>query len=190
MFSHRIDEKVELVLPDLSMVGKVCTAVRSDLEHLQPWMPWATEDYSEDSAREFIQRTLRDYAESGRFDALICVDKQIVGSIGFHNFDAVNRSAHIGYWISRKFEGQGIVSRSCRALIEYLFEVRQLNRLQINCNVENVRSRAIPERLGFKLEGIHRQVEFLNGRFGDWAIYGLLREEWENNNSDVVGTPA
>lgn len=190
MFSHRIDEKVELVLPDLSMVGSVCAAVRRDLTHLQPWMPWATEDYSEDSAREFIRRVLRDYAETGRFDTLICFDKQIVGSIGFHNFDAVNRSAHIGYWIAREFEGQGIVSRSCGALIEYLFEVRELNRIQINCNIENFSSRAIPERLGFKLEGIHRQVEFLNGRFGDWAIYGLLREDWENYRSDVVVAPA
>jgi ribosomal-protein-serine acetyltransferase len=51
--------------------------------------------------------------------------------------------------------------------------------VQINCNVENAKSRAIPERLGFKLEGIHRQVEFLHDRFGDWAVYAMLREEWE-----------
>lgn len=189
MFSHRIDEKIEMVLPDLSMVGNVCAAVRRDLEHLQPWMPWATEDYSEESAREFIQRTLRDYAETGRFDTLIAVDGQVVGSIGFHNYDIVNRSAHIGYWIGREFEGKGIVSRSCMALIEYLFEIRKLNRLQINCNVENIRSRAIPERLGFKLEGIHRQVELVNRQFGDWAIYGLLNEEWENKRSDSSVTP-
>jgi len=186
MFSHRIDKKVELVLPDLSQVGSVYAAVLRDLEHLQPWMPWATVDYSEDTAREFIQRTLRDYAETGRFDTLISVDGEIVGSIGFHNYDPTNRSAHIGYWISRNFEGKGIVSRCCRALVEYLFDVRGLNRLQINCNVQNVRSRAIPERLGFKLEGIHRQVEFLNGQFGDWAIYGLLREEWKEKRLSAV----
>ena len=81
MFSHRIDEEIEMVLPDLSMVGNVCAAVRHDLEHLQPWMPWATEDYSEHSAREFIQRTLRDYAETGRFDTLISIGGQIIGSI-------------------------------------------------------------------------------------------------------------
>ena len=186
MFSHRIDKKVELVLPELSQVGSVYAAVLRDLEHLQPWMPWATVDYSEDTAREFIQRTLRDYAETGRFDTLISVDGEIVGSIGFHNYDPINRSAHIGYWISRNFEGKGIVSRCCRALVEYLFDVRGLNRLQINCNVQTVRSRAIPERLGFKLEGIHRQVEFLNGQFGDWAIYGLLREEWKEKRFSTV----
>jgi ribosomal-protein-serine acetyltransferase len=57
----------------------------------------------------------------------------------------------------------------------------KLNRVQINCNVENVRSRAIPEKLGFKLEGMLRQMEFVNGRFGDWAVYGMLRDEWENS---------
>ena len=64
-------------------------------------------------------------------------------------------------------------------LIDYLFDTIELNRVQINCNVENKRSRAVPERLGFKLEGIHRQVEFLNGKFGDWAIYAILRSEWK-----------
>lgn len=190
MFSRRINKTVELVLPDLSMVDSVCAAVRRDLEHLRPWMPWATDDYSADSAKEFIQRTLRDYSETGRFDALIHVGGEMAGSIGFHNLDNNNRSAHIGYWIAREFEGEGIVTHSCQFLIEYLFEVLKLNRIQINCNVENVRSRAIPERLGFKLEGVHRQVEFLNGRFGDWAIYGLLREDWESNKSGMTDTPS
>jgi ribosomal-protein-serine acetyltransferase len=57
-----------------------------------------------------------------------------------------------------------------------------LNRIQINCNVENVRSRAVPERLGFKLEGVHRQVEKVQGKFGDWAVYAMLRDEWAQKN--------
>jgi ribosomal-protein-serine acetyltransferase len=58
----------------------------------------------------------------------------------------------------------------------------KLNRIQINCSVENVRSRGVPERLGFRLEGIQRQAEFINGKFGDWAIYSMLKEDWNANN--------
>jgi ribosomal-protein-serine acetyltransferase len=75
------------------------------------------------------------------------------------------------------------VSRCCSTLIDYLFEVRDLNRIQINCNVNNTRSRAVPERLGFTLEGIQREVEYNDGKFGDWAIYALLRRDWEAGKS-------
>ena len=178
MFSHRIDENLRLALPQPHQAEEMTAVVLANLEHLQPWMPWATDDYSVESAREFIQRVLKEFAEDGRFGASILLNEKIVGNIGFHNLDLVNRSAEIGYWIAKDAQGRGIITKCCRVLIDYLFDVMGLNRVQINCNVENTRSRAVPERLGFKLEGIHRQCEYLNGRFGDWAVYAMLRDEW------------
>jgi ribosomal-protein-serine acetyltransferase len=178
MFSHEIDKNLKLSLPELWRADDITSVVRSNLKHLQPWMPWAVDDYSVDSAKEWIQRTLSEFAEDGRFNAIILVDDEVVGTIGFHDLNTANGSASIGYWIDKKFEGKGIVTRCCRTLIDYLFDVRGLNRIQINCSVDNKRSRAVPERLGFTLEGIHRQVERVQGKFGDWAVYSILREEW------------
>lgn len=180
MFSHQIDENLKLSLPELWRADEITDVVRSNLKHLQPWMPWAVDDYSVDSAKEWIQRTLSEFAEDGRFNAIILVDERPVGSIGFHNLNTAHGSAEIGYWIDKSHEGKGIITRCCKVLIDYLFGVRGLNRIQINCNVENKRSRAVPERLGFTLEGVHRQVELINGRFGDWAVYAMLKEEWKN----------
>jgi len=182
MFSHQIDDNLRLCLPELHTADDIAALVIENLQHLQPWMPWAVDDYSADSAREWIQRTLSEFAEDGRFNAVIMVDDKPVGTIGFHNLNTANGSAEIGYWLDKAHQGRGIITRCCRALIDYLFEVRGLNRVQINCNVENMRSRAVPERLGFTLEGIHRQVERVQGKFGDWAIYAMLREEWRNKN--------
>lgn len=181
MFSHQIDENLKLALPQVEQAEELTALVRDNLEHLRPWMPWATDSYSIESAREWIQRALNEFAEQGMFNAVILYNEKPAGTIGFHNLDTANRSAHIGYWISKDHEGKGIITRCCQVLIDYLFDVMKLNRIQINCNVENVRSRAIPERLGFKLEGIQRQAEFINGRFGDWAIYSILKEEWKAN---------
>ena len=181
MFSHQIDDKIKLSLPEMHKAEELAAVVRANLKHLQPWMPWAVNDYSAESAKEWIQRTLSEFAEDGRFNAIIMVDEMPIGTIGFHNLNTAHGSAEIGYWIDKKFEGQGIITRCCRSLIDYLFDVRGLNRVQINCNVENKRSRAVPERLGFKLEGIHRQVELVQGRFGDWAVYAMLKDEWKRN---------
>lgn len=182
MFSFQIDENLALALPQHHLAEELTAVVRKNLERLRPWMPWAVDEYSVEMAHEFIARSLKTFADEGRFEAVILSDGKIVGCIGFHNLDKVNSSAHIGYWIDAAHEGKGIVSRCCRVLIDYLFETLKLNRLQINCNVENHRSRAIPERAGFKLEGIQREVEFLHDRYGDWAVYAMLREEWNAKN--------
>ena len=54
-----------------------------------------------------------------------------------------------------------------------------LNRIEIKCAVGNNKSRAIPQKLQFKQEGILRQAELLNGKFIDLYLYAMLKEEWE-----------
>ncbi|HEX8370647.1 MAG TPA: GNAT family protein [Pyrinomonadaceae bacterium] len=181
MFSYQIDENLKLVLPQRQHAEEMAAAVRENFDHLKSWMPWATDDYSAAAAREFIVKNLKRLAESGCFALNLVWQGKIVGSVGFHNLDSNNKSAHIGYWLTKEAQGKGLVTRCCRVLIDYLFDELKLNRIQINCNVKNVKSRAIPERLGFQLEGIHRKIEFFDNRFGDWAIYAMLKEEWRKD---------
>ena len=63
-------------------------------------------------------------------------------------------------------------------MITYAFDVYGLNKVEIHCATENRRSCAIPERLGFKQEGVLRQGEWLYDHFVDLAVYGLLASEW------------
>ena len=182
MFSYEIDENLKLILSQQHHAEEITKVVRENLEQLKLWMPWAKDDYSIDSAREFIRFNLSEYAKNGSFSASIIVEEKFVGGVGFHNLDLTNKSAHIGYWLAKEAQGKGIITRCCRVLFDYLFDDLGLNRIQINCNVENTKSRAIPGRLNFQLEGIHRQVECLNGEFRDWAIYAMLREDWRTFN--------
>ncbi len=77
------------------------------------------------------------------------------------------------------------MTASCRAVINYCFNELNVNRITIECATENARSRRIPERLGFKLEGIIRQVERLGDAYVDHAFYGLLRSEWQPNQTSA-----
>ncbi|MBW4839711.1 MAG: GNAT family N-acetyltransferase, partial [Paenibacillaceae bacterium] len=80
--------------------------------------------------------------------------------------------------LAQDFEGRGVISRACREVVRYVFEELELNRIEIRVQPENLKSRKIPENIGFVREGTLRQAEWFIDRFVDKVIYGLLKEEW------------
>jgi ribosomal-protein-serine acetyltransferase len=182
MFGRRIEEGLELKPVDERHAEELTALVRRDIAHLKPWMPWATERYSVEDAREFIRRNIRQYAEDLGFATLVFVGGRVAGSIGYNQIDWSNRKTDIGYWLGAEFTGRGIMTKCCRALVEHAFRELRLNRVEIYCAVENRRSRRIPERLGFTEEGTHRQAEWVHDHFKDLVSYSMLAREWRLRN--------
>ena len=86
----------------------------------------------------------------------ILYKNNLVGLIGLKKVDWANRITEIGYWLEEKYQGKGIITKSCRAVIEYAFEQMGVNRIEIKCGVGNKRSIHVPKRLGFAFEGVER----------------------------------
>ena len=97
---------------------------------------------------------------------------------GFHGVSWVHRSTELGYWLAESAQGRGTMTRAVSTLVDHAFSTWRLNRVAIRAAVDNRRSRAIPERLGFRREGVLRQVERVGGRFVDHVVYAILAEEW------------
>lgn len=159
----------------------VYEVVDRNRDHLQTFMHWMTPEYSLESAKEFIARATSRTADDQGFGYGIFQGERLLGSIGFVSFDWKARKTEIGYWIDKAEEGKGIISASCAMLIDHAFDELGMNRIEIRCSAENARSAAIPERFGFKKEGVLRESEFRNGRLQDFVVYGLLSDEWRAN---------
>jgi ribosomal-protein-serine acetyltransferase len=71
------------------------------------------------------------------------------------------------------------MTAACRCFVEHAFVELGLRRVEIRCAFENAKSRAIPERLGFALEGVLRCSEVLYEQTVDHAVYRMLSEDWE-----------
>ena len=71
------------------------------------------------------------------------------------------------------------MTKCCQTVVSDAFTHLRLHRVVIRCAVENRRSRAIPEHLGFTLEGIARESEWLYDHFLDIAVYAMLENEWK-----------
>ena len=156
------------------------STVVENLDHLHTYLAWATRDFKEESAAQFITRSRWEADERKTLALGIFRNGTLAGSAGFASFAWHSKRAEIGYWIAKKFEGKGIITNACRRLISHGFDELDLNRIEIRCAMENARSRAVPERLGFTLEGVIRQGEWRHTRYHDMAVYGLLRSEWNN----------
>src|SRR5207253_4227507 len=107
---------------------------------------------------------------------------EMAGQIEYNYIDWANRKTEIGYWLGASFQGKGLARESCRVLIDHAFNELKMNRVEMHCGVENTRSRKIPEKLGFREEGVIRQAGWLHDRFVDTVIYGMLADEWKDRN--------
>ena len=174
----RIDEELQLRLLEERYAKEFFALIMRNRAYLSKWMTWAAKEGSIDDTRAFMKQTLLQFANNEGFHASIWYQDSLVGSIGYPTFDWTNRKAEIGYWIDASMQGRGIVTKACKSLITYAFDEYQLNKVEIFCAKDNIRSRAIPERLGFTQEGIIRQSERINDHYNDIIIYGMLASEW------------
>lgn len=179
MLSYQVEENLEMRLVSERYAGELNSVVRDNLAYLHEWLPWPNEDYSVQTARDFIKFRLELFANNEAMAFLIFQNEKIVGGIGFDNPNPLNRSIEIGYWLKADAQGNGIITKCCRDLINYCLNELKINRIVIRCATENIRSQAIPERLGFTKEGILREAEWLHDKFVDLIVYSILKEEWE-----------
>jgi ribosomal-protein-serine acetyltransferase len=179
MFNHKLSDEAELRLLEERHAEELFALINRNHERLLVWVPWLSSTDSLEHTRDFTRRKLQRFADNNGFAAGIWYQGALAGEIELDYVDWSNRITEIGYWVGADAEGKGLVTKACRILIAHAFDNLGLNRVQIRCATENLRSRAIPEKLGFTQEGILRQVERLHDRYVDLVIYGMLAHEWQ-----------
>jgi ribosomal-protein-serine acetyltransferase len=171
-----------LALTDLPALGRL---MLPNHVRLSRWLPWMEGMVNMDEVRRFLEFALRAAEEGRGIQCGIWRGKQIVGVVGLHSIDRLNRVTSLGYWLGEEGEEQGLARRATALLVAHAFTRLDLNRVEIRCATENVRSRRVPETLGFRTEGVLREAEWLHDRFVDHVVYALLRREW--GSASVTG---
>ena len=179
IFPIVIDSDLQLRLLENQDAMRLFQLVDSSRTHLRKWLPFVDDYRSVDDATEFISRCREKLDDRSGLGIGIWSNGDMAGVVTYDYLDWNNLATRIGYWLGNTFEGRGLMTRTCRALVDLAFHKMHLNRVEIWCASENERCRRVPERLGFKLEGILRERERGLGRFLDIASYALLAREWK-----------
>lgn len=183
MFVHVVDDEIYLKLVDQNDAVRLFELTDRSRCHLRQWLPWLDDTNNVNNTRQYIKESRDSFARHKSMNTAIVYKDEIVGVAGFNEFDWNNRSGSIGYWLDNHYTGRGIIVRSVGALTNFAFTELKMNRVEIRAAKENIKSRAVAERLGFQLEGFIREGEWLYDHFVDHAVYGMLAREWEGFNS-------
>lgn len=147
-------------------------------EDVSKYVTWKTHKTLSDT-REYIEFILSqyenkkiapwgiEYKENGKF----------IGTIDFVSWQLKHKIAEIGYVISQDYWGKGIAPEAANEVIKFGFNNMDLVRIQARCDVENIGSARVMEKVGMTFEGVIRKGIFVKGKHQDIKMYSILKEE-------------
>ncbi len=118
----------------------------------------------------------------GYMFSVYTLDGQYIGVADYRDVDRIKRSCTIGIAIGEKdYWGNGYGSDAIDVLVEFLFNRLNLRRIQLDTWSGNERAIKSYQKCGFKIEGTLKENEYIEGRYYDTIIMGLLKGHWKNS---------
>jgi len=150
------------------------SAVLADsLEHLAPWMPWAVPDAVTPAAqREHLEAAVRNWEAGTDYEFALAHpnDGALLGMCGLHRRIGPG-AIELGYWLARDAVGHGYLTAAAGALTHVALEAPDVERVEIHCDQANLRSQAVPRRLGYRLDRVEPDEIDAPGELGRSMIW-------------------
>lgn len=182
MFSYRLDDDAELHVIQRHHAEALFKVVDANREFLGQWLGWVHNLNTLEDANAFVERDCTAVGAGTRISLLITYKGELAGGINLVITSTEHKKAEIGYWLAQAFNGKGLMTRSAQFLTDFGLRYLGLNRIIIRCAIGNVKSQAIPERIGYTREAMSRASYLVDDEFQDVYIYSMLADEW-------TGTP-
>lgn len=162
----------------------IAEAVAVSLPALQPWMPWATDEATDPSwQRQRLETRASDWDEGSSFDYVIVEDNRVVGVIDL-SARVGPGALEIGYWLRSDRTGRGIATVCAAALTSVALALPDVERIEIHCDEANVRSAAVPRRLGYRLVRVEQDEIVAPSETGRTMIWTCVRSR---SNVESIG---
>ena len=164
----------------------VNAGILESFETLHQFMEWAKEKPTVEESEIYVRQAVANWILKNNEEPylpLFIFDKQtgaFIGATGYHHINWDIPTIETGYWICDSHSGQGLMTEAINALTQYAFKQLEVKRVTITCDVDNVRSQKIPEKLGYTLEATLKanRRKPITGELSDTLVYA----KYEMNN--------
>ncbi|MAV60679.1 MAG: hypothetical protein CND89_03550 [Marine Group II euryarchaeote MED-G38] len=172
-----VEEGLELIQLNLDDNDELFALIELNRTYLRERLPWLDDIKTILDQQKFIITALDEYRQGKGISYSIKLNNKIIGNIGLNWIDYNNRSCGVGYWISENYMGNGIITKSCKRIINHCFIDLELHRFVLEAAVDNFSSISVANRLGMRLEGSNIDREWLYDHFVDSNIYAITSNE-------------
>lgn len=147
-------------------------------ENVSKYVTWETHKSLSDT-REFIEFVLTKYENKkiAPWGIEYKENGKLIGTIDFVSWQLKHNIAEIGYVLSQDYWGKGITTEAAKEVIKFGFENMDLVRIQARCDIENIGSARVMEKVGMTFEGVIRKGIFVKSKHRDIKMYSIINEE-------------
>lgn len=151
-------------------------AVEASRPELEVWLPWVPYNISVASSQRYAESCAEDWdlGRSLRFGIRANHNAHLLGIVSLDNCVHLHRNCDLGYWLDTSAVGRGLMTQAATLCLDFAF--RSLGMRRVRCAVaqDNQRSLGVVSRLGFQLEGVARQAEYVGGRWVNHSVFSRL----------------
>lgn len=152
--------------------------VLSNREWLRPWEATNPNGPTSFDFKAQIKSLLRQMEANEGLPFLIFYKDEVVGQLNVANIlHGSVSSCVIGYWVIPQVAGKGITPTAVGLVMDYVFNIVGLHRVEIAIRPENKASIRVVEKLGLRLEGVKKNYIHINNAWRDHNIYALTSDE-------------
>ncbi|QBY02513.1 N-acetyltransferase [Rhodophyticola sp. CCM32] len=174
-------ERMTLRLPQHSDFRPWTGLRHGSAQFLQPWEPsWAGDHLTRKSFTNRVYWAQRAVSQGSAMPLFMVrrADDLLIGAITLDNIRrGPAQAGTLGYWIGQAHARQGYMREAILAVVHHAFRALDLSRVEAACLPENVASRGVLERSGFKYEGVAQSYLQINGRWRNHVLYANLRND-------------
>ncbi len=146
---------------------------------LTPWEPvWAGDHLSRKAFTNRVYWAARAEAQGTALPLLLIrrEDQALLGAITLDNIRrGPSQSGTLGYWIGERFSRRGYMREAIQSVVHHAYSALDLSRIEAACLPENIASRGVLEKCGFKYEGVAQSYLQISGRWRNHVLYAALR---------------
>jgi RimJ/RimL family protein N-acetyltransferase len=143
----------------------------------QGWIPKTIND-----VHDFIESKISTSIDINntwyQFGIILIENLEFIGDVGIHFLDGDSKQVELGCTLDRNYHGKGMATEALTRILNYAFNDLDKHRAVTSIDLENIKSIALVERLGFRKEVHFTERIPMNLKWPDDLYYSILKEEW------------